>query len=94
MSFRRTVASELTLWLSIITTIIAFVLGGVYTYVAARSVTTRLITEANRTADELSQVLVSPLFNFDQTAAQEIANIYLRSGRVKGLFITAEGMGV
>ena len=93
MSFRRTVASELTLWLSIITTIIAFVLGGVYTYVAARSVTTRLITEANRTADELSQVLVSPLFNFDQTAAQEIANIYLRSGRVKGLFITAEGMG-
>lgn len=93
MNLRRTVARELTLWLSIITTVTALVLGGAYSYYAANSVTSQLLEDASRTADEMSQVLVLPLFNFDQSTAERIANIYLHSGRVKGISIHAEGMG-
>jgi PAS domain S-box-containing protein len=95
MSFRieRTVASELTLWLSMITTIIAVVFGLVYYFYAAGSVTEELVTEAQRTADEFSEILVLPLFNFDQVAVQRAAGIYLASGRVNGVHIEAEGMG-
>lgn len=92
MKFRRTVATELTLLLSIITTVIAIAIGCVYYSIAAHAVKEELMTEAGRTADELSQILVSPLFNFDQTAAQRIAQVFLRSGRVKGIAIHAEGM--
>ncbi len=93
LNFQRTVARELTLWLSIITTVTALVLGGAYSYYAAHSVTSQLLADAGRTADEMSQVLVLPLFNFDQSTAERIANIYLQSGRVKGISIQAEGMG-
>ncbi len=95
MSFRieRTVATELTLWLSMITTISAVVFGLLYYFYAAGSVTRELVAEAQRTADEFSEILVLPLFNFDQVAAQRAAGIYLASGRVNGVRIEAEGVG-
>ncbi len=93
VKFHRTVASELTLWLSVITTIIAIVVGSMYYVIVARTVTSELLIESNRTADELSEVLVTPLFNFNSLAAQRIAQVFLRSGRVNGILIKAEGMG-
>ena len=92
-SLQRTVASELTLWLSLITTIIAVVFGFIYYFYAANTVTRELITEAQQTADEFSKIIVLPLFNFDQVAAQRDAEIYLASGRISGVRIEAEGVG-
>jgi PAS domain S-box-containing protein len=76
-----------------ITTITAVVFGLVYYFYAAGSITRELVTEAHRTADEFSEILVLPLFNFDQAAAQRAANIYLASGRVNGVRIEAAGVG-
>ena len=90
--FQRTVASELTLWLSAITTILAVVIGLSYYSYSSHAVTLELVREADRTADELSRILIAPLYNFDKAAAQAIVEIYLSSGRVSGIAITAEGM--
>jgi PAS domain S-box-containing protein len=93
LSIRRTVASELTLWMSIITTIVAVIIGLTYYFYTANSVTRELLAEAQQTADEFSQLLILPLYNFDQMAAHETATIYLSSDRVSGIRIKAEGIG-
>ncbi len=93
LSFRRTVASELTLWLSTITTVLAVIIGLSYYCYVSGAVTRELVREAERTADELSRVLVAPLYNFDRATARAVANIYLSSGRVSGIAVKAEGMG-
>ncbi|MEN8198506.1 MAG: PAS domain S-box protein [Thermodesulfobacteriota bacterium] len=91
--FHRTVASELTLWLSVITTIIILSIGVGYYFYAANSVTRELTAEAERTADEFSKLLVLPLFNLDHLSAQRTANIYLHSERISAIRIDVEGVG-
>ncbi len=93
LGIQRTVASELTLWLSVITTSIAVIIGVAYYFYAAGTLTRELLDEAQRTADEFSQLLILPLYNFDKTAVQDATSIYLASGRVSGIRINAEGIG-
>ena len=71
----------------------AVIIGLSYYCYVSGAVTRELVIEAERTADELSRVLVAPLYNFDRATAQAVANIYLSSGRVSGIAVQAEGMG-
>ncbi|MCF8056531.1 MAG: PAS domain S-box protein [Desulfocapsa sp.] len=93
-SIRRTVASELTIWLSAITTISAVIIGTICYFYAVGTVTRELTTDAQQTAEEFSQILVLPLYNFDQVAAQNAATIYQNAHHVSGIRIKAEGTGV
>ncbi len=90
---RRTTSSDLTLLLSVITTVIATVIGLVYYVYSSQAVTRELTAAARQTADELSRILVQPLYNYDQDAAAGIAGIYLASGRAGWIRITAPDMG-
>ncbi len=90
---RRTVASELVLWLSVITTCMALLIGLAYYLYESHRVTSKLLAEAQVTADEFSQILVLPLYNFDREAAREAARIYLASGRLSGIRLQADGLG-
>ncbi len=93
LGFRRTVASDLTFWLSLITTIFAVILGFFYYFYAATTITRELTEDARRTADEFSKILELPLFNFDQPATLRAVNIYLNSDKISGLRVDAEGVG-
>ncbi len=90
---RRTVASDLTLWLSVITSIIAVVFGLFFYLYAAQSVSRKLTMDAQQTAEEISRILALPLFNYDQTGTRSAADTYLASGRISGIHIDAEGVG-
>jgi PAS domain S-box-containing protein len=90
---RRTVASELSLWLSLITGCMALVIGLSYYFYASHTVTDELLADARLTADELSRILVLPLYNFDGEAAREAVRIYLASGRLNGVRLEADGLG-
>ncbi len=93
MNFRRTVASDVTLWLSVLTAMLSVVAGVTYFFYASHAVRSKLIAEAERTADELSRVLVEPLYNFDQSTAIGIAVTYATSGRANGIRLQADGLG-
>jgi len=94
LTIRRTVGTELTFLLSIITLIIAVLIGIIYYLYASHVVTARLLAEAEQTADEFAQLLVLPLYNYDETSVKRIAEVYLASGRIGEVLIETPELGV
>ena len=88
---KRTTANDLILWLTFTITIVATILAtAIYqysTFVAQKE----LKNKAIQTADELSKVIASPLWEYNMEAIRQITKAYLSSEYVEEIRLTTEG---
>jgi len=82
---RRTVARDLTLWLTLAVSIMVGVVGFVYYASSTAILRRRLHADASRITGELSEVLTLPSWNLDKEGIERVARAYLKSEHLVGV---------
>jgi signal transduction histidine kinase len=88
-----TLAWSLTLWTSLFLVISLLLLGGIAIALSSYTFSGTIQTRSERTADEIQQVLIDPLYNVNDNTAVDIAEVFLRTGTLEGMVIESELSG-